>query len=325
MRNSTWLNTRDDLLTPSHSKRDKAIRDSRIKRTMVSEHQTHCNNLLTEIERIIDSYGSFRMSFVNSELGTGQSVRGDIVHDLRNICIFSTKAQTVLRSRCAHIMDADVEALINSEYSNNPENYLSVIRDHFMLARGGTMTGQINNQIGRYFTGMVVDEIITQIQGQGYEVILERNETAASGSIIKEIKWTKPHRRPELRKKCMVVFDRNLTWVASERDKNYDVIFVESHDTNSIQNPDLVRCVVELKGGSDSAGADEHYTTAEGKLRRIQEVQPTIPIGVIVCMVDGTVAESMWNGLERNFITYAANGEIESQVRSFISSVLDLF
>ena len=71
----------------------------------------------------------------------------------------------------------------------------------------------------------------------------------------------------------MVVFDRNLTWVASEKDKNYDVIFVESHDTNSIQDPDLVRCVVELKGGSDSAGADEHYTTAEGKLRRIHEVQ----------------------------------------------------
>ncbi|NET55660.1 MAG: restriction endonuclease [Symploca sp. SIO2E6] len=76
----------------------------------------------------------------------------------------------------------------------------------------------------------------------------------------------------------------------------------------------------ELKGGIDPAGADEHWKTARTALKRIREafykVNHLPHIFFIGAAIEKKMAVEIWNQLENNTLTNAANLNEENQVVS---------
>lgn len=112
----------------------------------------------------------------------------------------------------------------------------------------------------------------------------------------------------------------NLTVPAVKN--NIDMCLFDSQHGNygadTVKNPKLYLALGELKGGIDPAGADEHWKTARTALERIHRgfagyTPATFFIGAAI---EKKMAGEIWDSLENETITNAANLTNEDQVSS---------
>lgn len=129
---------------------------------------------------------------------------------------------------------------------------------------------------------------------------------------------------------------RGLTWSIEGRDrtlfynlnvplvkKNVDVCLLNcGHNefSTAVLDPTAYLALGELKGGIDPAGADEHWKTANSALGRIRTAfsargltPGTFFLGAAIA---DSMAEEIWNQLENQTLTNAANATVEAQTDS---------
>ncbi len=115
-----------------------------------------------------------------------------------------------------------------------------------------------------------------------------------------------------------MLYDLNVPVVAT----NVDVCLYRcSHtrcDRATLSNPGMYVALGELKGGIDPAGADEHWKTARTALARVRtgftphEHSPsTFFVGAAIV---SKMADEIWQQLQRETLTYAANLTNDDQV-----------
>ena len=102
---------------------------------------------------------------------------------------------------------------------------------------------------------------------------------------------------------------------------NVDICLFNSEHTNlEINQNESYLALVELKGGIDPAGADEHWKTARTALDRIHKAFSKCKLYphtfFIGAAIEKNMAQEIWNQLESNILSNAANLTEENQIIS---------
>lgn len=115
--------------------------------------------------------------------------------------------------------------------------------------------------------------------------------------------------------------------------KNIDICLFDcdssSYSQGKIVN-DIEKIIMlgELKGGIDPAGADEHWKTANTALSRIRDSfdskNKNIKTSFIGAAIENSMAEEIYDQLEKNTLANAANLLTENQLIEFCNWILDI-
>ena len=194
----------------------------------------------------------------------------------------------------------------------------------FLLTRGDTLGGSMRNIGGALAQRKLTRSIISCLNLAGTKYFWTNKKKmawTASGSSIGDadiemglsgLAWENGNGYRTLM--------YNLTVPAVKN--NIDMCLFSSpynkYGENILMNKNLYLALGELKGGIDPAGADEHWKTARTALDRIHKgfagyTPATFFIGAAI---EKKMAGEIWDLLEKNTITNAANLTKEEQVYS---------
>jgi hypothetical protein len=104
---------------------------------------------------------------------------------------------------------------------------------------------------------------------------------------------------------------------------------IKKVETELLNDPNNYLACGELKGGIDPAGADEHWKTANKAFDRIraafrEQVKDCPPLFFIGVAIVDDMATEIFNDLQNNRLTYAANLNNDAQVKDLASWLVNL-
>jgi type II restriction enzyme len=128
---------------------------------------------------------------------------------------------------------------------------------------------------------------------------------------VNGLSWSKGEERRTL------LYNRKVPLVRS----NVDLILLAcGHQDVTLNDPGLYIALGELKGGTDPAGADEHWKTANSALDRIRQAFASVGRNPFTfffgAAIENRMAQEIWIQLEDGILTNAANLTVTDQVDS---------
>jgi hypothetical protein len=224
-------------------------------------------------------------------------------------------------------MDA-IQGLIQNFLEPAGENFVEELIYRFLLTRGDTLGGSMRNAGGAIAQRKFIRALISnlRISGISYQWLnalnsqwLEMAENDADIELtLRGLSWQKDN-------KCRTLIF-NLTVPAVKNNIDLCLLDCSASQINKkqakeiYQNPNFYLAFGELKGGIDPAGADEHWKTARTALLRIQSAFDTINLKpelfFVGAAIERKMATEIWNMLENNFLSNAANLTYERQLNS---------
>ena len=233
----------------------------------------------------------------------------------------------------AYLEDADrkmaISALIQDFLEPQGEQWIAELVYRFLLTRGDTLGGAMRNIAGTLAQRKMTRAIISAlaILGHEYEYLdsasgrwLGKPENDADIELrIKGLSWQLQNHARTL------VYNIKVPAV----NKNVDLCLLDCSPTDVITGrvaratyrmTDLYIALGELKGGIDPAGADEHWTTAQSALNRIQrsfaEESKTPHLFFVGAAIEKDMANEIWEQLNNGGLENAANLTDDNQVAS---------
>lgn len=228
-----------------------------------------------------------------------------------------------------HLQPADKQAAIDSliEHFLEPagsEKFIEELVFRFLLTRGDTLGGSMRNIGGVLAQRKLTRAIIAALRIAGIRYLWQYSKTK---------QWVDMNDNdPDIELSL-----RGLSWENNGQPRTLIYNLVVPLVGNNVDmclfnlDPDALQktgytsansyvALGELKGGIDSAGADEHWKTARSALDRISEAfsktgyaPHTFFIGAAI---EKKMAGEIWNQLEQGLLTNAANLNKDDQVTS---------
>lgn len=195
----------------------------------------------------------------------------------------------------------------------------------FLLVRGGTLAGELNNLVGRYAQQVLTRAVMANLSLLGCEFQVQYDGTKQWAAVqpgtaeverfIKGLAWSY---RSEWR---VLLFNVKVPIVGN----NVDIVLLRCAPdaalvSSTLRNVGLYIALGELKGGIDPAGADEHWKTARTALQRIVTRFSTVELRPKAFFVGGAISTRMsqeiWSFLESHVLDNAANLNQSGQLNS---------
>ena len=202
-------------------------------------------------------------------------------------------------------------------------NFVEELVFRFLLTRGDALGGSMRNVGGAIAQRKLTRAIIAtlSIAGISFQWLSAKSNTWIQGTgndpdielDVKGLSWSNNGQNRTVRYNLTVPFLR----------KNVDLCLFQCNCQElsvCYTNPALYIALGELKGGIDPAGADEHWKTARTSLSRIRDAfnghELSPHLFFVGAAIENSMAEEIWNQLEDNTLSNAANLTDANQVAS---------
>lgn len=213
-----------------------------------------------------------------------------------------------------------IQQLIKNFLAPAGEKFVEELVFRFLLIRGDTLGGAMRNIGGLLAQRKLTRAILSTLKIAGTPYYWQDNKSKS---------WFENGDDSEIEFSL-----RGLYWKNGKKDRtlvfnltvplvknNVDLcLFNSSPDNLDATNAKSYFALGELKGGIDPAGADEHWKTARTALERIRKsftkakLKPhTFFIGAAI---ERKMADEIWNELQNNELSNAANLNEDNQVAS---------
>ncbi|NEQ67090.1 MAG: restriction endonuclease [Symploca sp. SIO2D2] len=227
-----------------------------------------------------------------------------------------------------HLTSQDEAEAINGLIKNFLEpagkKFVEELVFRFLLTRGDTLGGSMRNVGGLLAQRKLTRAIISTLTIAGINYYWQHSKTRKWIEMTKDDSDIELYLRgiswESLGKKRTLIYNLKVPVVGNNVDM---CLFNLSPKELRASKYNLVESYIalgELKGGIDPAGADEHWKTARTALKRIRaafsKVNHLPHIFFIGAAIEKKMAVEIWNQLENNTLTNAANLNEESQVVS---------
>jgi len=217
-----------------------------------------------------------------------------------------------------------INGLIKNFLEPAGKKFVEELVFRFLLTRGDTLGGSMRNVGGLLAQRKLTRAIISTLTIAGINYYWQHSKTRKWIKMTKDDSDIELYLRgiswESLGKKRTLIYNLKVPVVGNNVDM---CLFNLSHKELRASKCNLVESYIalgELKGGIDPAGADEHWKTARTALKRIRvsfsKVNHFPHIFFIGAAIEKKMAVEIWNQLENNNLTNAANLNEESQVVS---------
>lgn len=237
-----------------------------------------------------------------------------------------------------YIQPEDYENLI-TEFIENflvpaKSSYVDELVYRFLLTRGDSIGGSLRNQIGKLAQKKMISSLISALELFEYEylVLIESknkkswqssgNVSSGQEGLITGISWQNGNKRRTL------VINFNVPVVGNNVDICVLSCGYEQIKEMIERSPESYIALGELKGGIDPAGADEHWKTARSAFSRIRksfsDIEQLPDTFFIGAAIEKNMATEIWNMLDTNVLSNAANLTNSDQLSSVIAWLVSL-
>jgi len=242
---------------------------------------------------------------------------------------FSDKARQYVRRED---QDKIVSEFIDQFLVPAGSSYVEELVYRFLLTRGDSIGGSLRNLVGKLAQKKVNKSIISAFElfQIPYYWLNKENKLWMAGNEnvhgveekLSGFSWSSAGKNRTL------VFNLRVPTVG----KNIDLCLVNciysQIGTTINRSPESFVALGELKGGIDPAGADEHWKTARTAFSRIRQAfsgleqfPNTFFIGTAI---ENNMAEEIWNQLQTNTLSNAANLTNSDQLSSLITWLINI-
>lgn len=233
--------------------------------------------------------------------------------------------------------NAAIQGLIDKFLLPAGDQFVEELIYRFLLIKGDSLGGKMRNIAGALGAKKFLRSLISSFNLAGIEYLWKDSETKV---------WSeKPKDDSDLEKRaCAFSWKRNgnnrlllQNIKVPTVDKNVDICLFNEHISNIKKDIDLRTLIKndatylalgELKGGIDPAGADEHWKTANTALGRIRKgfsAKGLNPNSFFIgAAIENSMADEIFNQLQDNSLTYAANLSDEEQLTSVCNWIINL-
>lgn len=213
-----------------------------------------------------------------------------------------------------------IQQLIKNFLEPAGEKFVEELVFRFLLIRGDTLGGSMRNIGGLLAQRKLARAILSTLKIAGTKYYwqdgkskswFESNDDAGIEQSLRGLYWKNGKRDRTL------IFNLTVPLVKN----NIDLSLFNSHPDNlDIKNTQSYLALGELKGGIDPAGADEHWKTARTALERIRKSFSKARLSphtfFIGAAIEKKMADEIWNELQNNELSNAANLNEDNQVAS---------
>lgn len=233
------------------------------------------------------------------------------------------------------LTNEDKRLAINDVLENyiSKDNYVDELIFRYLLTQGDALGGKIRNITGDsakiQLTANIID-ILNKNNISFYYLSKESKKWTQANKcdmnlefISKGLSWSLNSNNRTL------IFDLNVPIV----NKNVDICLFNCNYIDYKKNkahtiPSSYIALGELKGGIDPAGADEHWKTANTALSRIRssfKTENLTPHTIFVgAAIEKAMSEEIWNELENEILSNAANLNNPNQMNQLCSWLINL-
>jgi hypothetical protein len=213
-----------------------------------------------------------------------------------------------------------IQQLVKNFLEPAGEKFAEELVFRFLLIRGDTLGGSMRNIGGVLAQRKLARAILSTLKIAGTKYYwqdnkskswFEGNDDAGIEMSLRGLFW-KNHKKDRT-----LIFNLTVPLVKN----NVDLCLFNSNPDNlDIRNPKSYIALGELKGGIDPAGADEHWKTARTALERIRKSFSKAKFSpqtfFIGAAIEKKMADEIWNELQNNELSNAANLNEDNQVAS---------
>lgn len=215
-------------------------------------------------------------------------------------------------------LDMILEAALSQIVQTYPDTWREQLVYRYLLNRGDTLGGSMRNLTGAAGATQLTAATAVALERSGADYAITR--APKNTEKIVRIAWGNR----------LLVFDRKPRFI----DKSVDALLLEAADLlgggiSILERPNLYIACGELKGGIDTAGADEHWKTARSAFERIRDSfqRKGIPppgLFFVAAAIEQTMAKEIYADLESGRLTYAANLTKPEQLEDLASWLVAL-
>lgn len=248
----------------------------------------------------------------------------NIEHGLLTAAGLSDKALAYL---LAEDKTRAIQRLIENFLKPAGDKFVEELVFRFLLTRGDALGGSMRNVGGTLAQRRLSRAILSSLSVAGINYSWQHAKTRRWASrsdddseielSLRGIHWRSSGGNRTL------IYNLTVPLVENNVDLCLFSLTPEEARRSSYASPEMYLAVGELKGGIDPAGADEHWKTARTALDRIRRaflaaghMPSTFFVGAAV---EAKMAGEIWNELNNNNLTNAANLNEESQMASISS------
>lgn len=263
-------------------------------------------------DEFVERAKEFRVALENVDKVEDVLSLSDFQEELMAAAGFSQKAQSHLSSK---EIKSSIKKVFNKILERDNCSFQDEIVYHYLLTKGDSLGGSIRNIVGSLASKEIAAVLLKVLRGKGIQVRIIKNKSGKIQHII----W----------KNRFLIFDHKPKLIG----KNIDVILVDTSGSKKIDKeifnePDKYLACGELKGGIDPAGADEHWKTANSALGRIRtcfaEEKNKPKLFFIGSAIESSMAKEIFDQLQNDKLSYAANFNNKSQVTDFVNWLIGL-
>ena len=211
-------------------------------------------------------------------------------------------------------------------------NFVEELVYRFLLTRGDSLGGSMRNIAGKLAERKLTRAIVSTLTltETTYQWLNRASNTWITGKSddadielsLKALSWERNKATRTL------IYNRTIPLVG----KNIDMCLLDCTPDEAkaatYKIPERFIAFGELKGGIDPAGADEHWKTAQTALTRIKDAFANENLSPHLFFIGAVIVDSMaqeiWNQLEKGTLKNAANLTNPDQVASLANWLVDL-
>jgi len=221
--------------------------------------------------------------------------------------------------------DEAIRNLIRTHLEPAGDAFIEELVYRFLLIRGGTVVGVVNNLVGRYAQQVLTRAVMSNLSLLGCQLQVQyegtkqwatvQSDAAEVERFIKGLSWS-------YRSEWRALFFNVVVPIVGN---NVDIVLLKCTPaaaliSDTLANVGLYIAVGELKGGIDGAGADEHWKTARTSLQRIATSFSSVELRPKAFFIGGAISarmsEEIWHFLGSHVLDNAANLSHVTQLNS---------
>jgi len=225
-----------------------------------------------------------------------------------------------------------IKEFIKNFLKPSGRNFKDELIFRFLLTKGDSLGGSMRNIVGAFAQRRLSASIFAALRLSKKDFLWYHNDSD---------KWI-----PSQKRRDAIEDAKGIFWYNNKKESrtlfynitvpivqnNIDIIVLKCDYRKPLKDiisqPTEFIALGELKGGIDPAGADEHWKTAKTAIDRIVTAftkhKHNPYIFYIGAAIENKMASEIWDNLENNYITNAANLTKSDHVTSLTEWILDI-
>lgn len=227
-----------------------------------------------------------------------------------------------------HLLPGDKAEAVNGLIRNFLEpagaKFVEELVFRFLLTRGDTLGGSMRNIGGALAQRKLTRAVISTLTIAGIRYRWQHSKTKKWADMTEDDSEIELSLRglgwESEGKSRTLIYNLIVPVVKNNVDMCLFNLSPEDLEASEYKSAKSYIALGELKGGTDPAGADEHWKTARAALDRIREAFPrsrySPRIFFVGAAVEKKMANEIWNQLKQGFLANAANLNEPDQIAS---------